>query len=89
MTPNDTTNTNTDAVQISAPWLNIPLGQGSEVLRGETEICGGLNVANSVMNLNLSLPAVTSASQDYWVVSVSYNFLSAMIFNAGNVDYVF
>jgi len=87
--PNATTNTNTDAVQVSAPWLNIPLGQGSEVLRGETEICGGLNVANSVMNLNLSLPAVTAASQDYWVVSVSYNFLSAMIFNAGNVDYVF
>jgi hypothetical protein len=86
--PNGTTNTNTDAVQISAPWLNIPLGQGSEVLRGETEIVGGLNVANSVINLTLSLPAVT-ATGDFWVVSVSYNYLSAMIFNAGNVDYVF
>jgi hypothetical protein len=87
--PNGTTNTNTDAVQISAPWLNIPLGQGSEVLRGETEIVGGLNVANSVMNLYLTLPAVTAASADYWFVNVSYNYLSAMIFNAGNVDYVF
>jgi hypothetical protein len=87
-TPNGTTNTITDAVQISAPWLNIPLGQGSEVLRGETEIVGGLNVANSVMNLTLSLPAVT-ATGDFWFVNVSYNYLSAMIFNAGNVDYVF
>ena len=86
--PNGTIDTNTDAVQISAPWLNIPLGQGSEVLRGETEIVGGLNVANSVINLTLSLPAVT-ATGDFWVVSVSYNYLSAMIFNAGNVDYVF
>jgi len=86
--PNAVTNTNTDAVQVSAPWLNIPLGQGSEVLRGESEIVGGLNVANSVLNLYLSMPAVT-ASGDTWTISVAYNYLSAMIFNAGNVDYVF
>ena len=88
--PDATTNTNTDVAQVNAPWLNIPLGQGSEVLRGENEIVGGLNVANSVMNLYLTLPGVTGApAGDSWVVSVSYNFLAAMIFNAGGVDYVF
>lgn len=82
--------TTTNAVQVSAPWLNIPLGQGSEVLRGMNEIVGGLNVANSVMNLNLTLPATAvPIAGDSWVVSVSYNFLSAMIFNAGGVDYIF
>ena len=85
-----TTPTTTNAVQVSAPWLNIPLGQGSEVLRGENEIVGGLNVANSVMNLNLVLPGTAvPIAGDSWVVSVSYNFLSAMVFNAGGVDYVF
>ena len=88
--PDGTTNTLTDALQVNAPWLNIPLGQGSEVLRGENEIVGGLNVANSVMNLNLTLPGVAGApAGDSWVISVSYNFLAAMIFNAGGVDYVF
>jgi len=88
--PNAVTNTNTDALQISAPWINIPLGQGSEVLRGENEIVGGLNVANSVMNLVLTLPGVAGApAGDAWVVSVSYNFLAAMVFNSGGVDYVF
>jgi hypothetical protein len=88
--PDATTNTLTDAAQVNAPWLNIPLGQGSEVLRGENEIVGGLNVANSVLNLNLTLPGVAGApAGDSWVVSVSYNFLSAMVFNAGGVDYVF
>jgi hypothetical protein len=54
------------------------------------EIVGGLNVANSVMNLNLTLPATAvPIAGDSWVVSVSYNFLSAMIFNAGGVDYIF
>lgn len=88
--PDGTTNTLTDALQVNAPWLNIPLGQGSEVLRGENEIVGGLNVANSVMNLVLTLPGVAGApAGDAWVVSVSYNFLAAMVFNAGGVDYVF
>jgi hypothetical protein len=88
--PDSTTNTLTDALQVNAPWLNIPLGQGSEVLRGENEIVGGLNVANSVMNLVLTLPGISGApANDQWVISVSYNFLSAMIFNAGGVDYVF
>ncbi|NBO26414.1 MAG: hypothetical protein EBU96_06430 [Actinobacteria bacterium] len=78
------------ATPVSAVWTNIPLGQHTERLAGENIISGGLNIANSVMNLSFNMPTINGAGAgETWTISIQYNYLASMLFNAGSVDYIF
>lgn len=90
VSPDPANNQNLVATSQSFPWLNIPLGVHTERLAGMNVISGGLNVANSVINLYFSMPTIAGASAgETWTVYVQYNYLASLLFNAGSCDYVF
>lgn len=67
-----------------APWVHIPFAQTSEVLANENELAMGLPIANSVVNLALTLP-----EDGRYVVSASYEYVAALMFSRGTCEYVF
>jgi len=66
------------ATPSTAPWVHIPFAQPHEVAANESEVVMGLPIANSVVNVTLTLPATGK-----YVISASYQYLSSLMFSRG------
>ena len=55
-------------------WIDIPFAQQSEVLANESELTHGLSIMNSIVNLNINLPAGSANDPDAIAAAV-YNAL--------------
>lgn len=75
------------AIPSVASWTRIPLGQVADQEAYEPKSVSGKAILNSVVNLQLSLPAVDST--DYYHISAEYKYRSALLFTAGSCDYIF
>jgi hypothetical protein len=72
------------ATPSTIPWVHIPFAQPHEVPANESELVMGLPIANSVVNVTLSLP-----STGKYVISASYQYLASLMFSRGSAEYVF
>ena len=66
-------------------WLNIPMGQRANVAANEHELNHGYSVMNSVLNLQVQVPANTAG----YTLYVAYWYNSSLTIHNGSVDYVF
>lgn len=73
------------AVTQSGYYVKIPLGQEANREGNEYELVDGYSVMNSVLNLQLQLPANTNG----YTLFATYWYRSALSINNGNVDWVF
>jgi len=72
---------------ITTSWVHFPLSQRFEQLSAEFTSVSGAGISNGVMNLRLRMPDWV-AGKSYVLYYVPY-YECAMVFNAGNVEYVF
>lgn len=68
-------------------WIDIPFAQQSEVLANEAELTHGLSIMNSIVNLQLNLPALSPG--ETYTVTAEYLFNSTLLFSRGSCEYVF
>jgi len=68
-------------------WIWIPFSQHSEVLANEAELTHGLSLMNSIINLNVNLPALGGSAT--YTVTAEYLFNSTLLFSRGSCEYVF
>jgi hypothetical protein len=78
----------TGAAWVSTPsvssWVMVPFAQHSEVLANESELVHGLSIMNSIVNVNINLPAGST-----YTVYAEYLFNSTLLFSRGTAEYVF
>lgn len=68
-------------------WVWIPFAQHAEVLANEAELSHGLSLMNSIINLNINLPALGGGAT--YTVTAEYLFNSTLMFSRGTAEYVF
>lgn len=69
-------------------WTWMPFAQHSEVLANESELAHGLSLMNSIVNLQVALPA-TGGTLNTYTVTAEYIFNSTLLFSRGSAEYVF
>jgi hypothetical protein len=72
------------ATTSAMPWYRIQLGQRPVALAYENEMSLGLNIANSVCNLNLTVPVSEAVT-----VRLVYHYACNLIFTKGTAEYLF
>jgi hypothetical protein len=68
------------------PWYRIQLGQRPTPLAYESEMSLGLNIANSVVNIQFGL---NMAAADTVTVTLVYHYASNLIATKGTMEYLF
>lgn len=71
----------------TASWTWIPFGQHTETLANSSELSHGLSLMNSIVNLQITLPAQQGGLT--YTVSAEYLFNSTLLFSRGGCEYVF
>lgn len=70
-------------------WTMIPFAQHEEVLANENALVHGLSIMNSIVNLQIALPAYGDGGAGRYVVSAEYLFNSTLLISRGTCEYVF
>jgi len=65
-------------------WVPIPFSQLSEPMAYENDVTLGYPIANSVINLEVTLP-----TDGTYEITASYHYASALMFSKGTCEYVF
>jgi len=73
-----------NAVTGTMPWYRIQLGQRPYALAYENEMSLGLNIANSVVNINLTVPVTETVT-----VRLVYHYAANLIATKGTMEYLF
>jgi hypothetical protein len=73
-----------NAVTGSMPWYRIQLGQRPYALAYENEMSLGLNIANSVVNINLTVPVTETIT-----VRLVYHYACNLVATKGTMEYLF
>jgi len=68
-------------------WLELPFAQALCDEDAHFILMHGRAITNGIINLNMTLPAVASASG--WTLNVSYVYNCTILFSQGSCDYVF
>jgi len=76
---------NGSASTASSYYVKIPLGQEASKMNHGYELTDGYSIMNSVLNLQVQVPANTNG----YTLFAAYWYRSALTFANGNVDFVF
>lgn len=79
-----TGSTTLTATTATMPWYRIQLGQKPYALAYENEMSLGLNIANSVCNVNLTVGVTETVT-----VRLVYHYACNLIFTKGTAEYLF
>ena len=79
-----TSSTTLNAIVGTMPFYRIQLGQRPQPLAYESEMSLGLNIANSVVNINFTLQTTATVT-----VSLVYHYASNLIATKGTMEYLF
>lgn len=73
------------ATTAASYYLKIPMGQEATQMNAGYELTEGMSIMNSVLNLQLQVPANTNG----YTLYATYWYRSALTISNGNVDYIF
>jgi hypothetical protein len=77
-------NTSAIATPSVMPWCVIPFAQLCEPMCYENDVCMGYPIQNSVINLEVTLPADGS-----YTISASYHYACSLVATKNTMEYVF
>jgi len=80
-----TAGTPNTATATTGYWTKIPLGQKESTLANEFELTHGYSVMNSVLNLQIQVPANAAG----YTLFAAYWYASCLSIHSGQVDFVF
>lgn len=79
---------------LSSEWLELPFAQSLCDEDAHYILLHGKAITNGIVNLNITAPYVSGASDGNpassgWTLNVSYIYSATLLFSQGSVDYVF